>query len=63
MISFWSILVSSDDMKLSFKTYIYTWRGQMLQSNKAKMYLNYKDNLELEPYLKILNQNDCITLV
>jgi len=34
----------------------------MLQSNKGGMYLNYKDNLELEPYFKILHLNDCITL-
>ena len=39
-----------------------TWRAQMLQSYKGRMYLNYKDNLELEPYFKILNQNECITI-
>ena len=111
MISFWSRLVSSDNTKLSFKTYKYmilqnnpnykciseinyvgrtdiwlnqndlhgtnrrisikqvlidqfqqTWRAQLLQSNKGRMYLNYKDTLELDSYFKILNQNDCITL-
>jgi len=39
-----------------------TWRAQLLQSNKGRMYLNYKDTLELDSYFKILNQNDCITL-
>ena len=39
-----------------------TWRAQMLKSNKGRMYLIYKDNLELEPYFKILNQNECITI-
>ena len=34
----------------------------MLQSSKGKtFFFYYKDNFELEPNFKILNQNDCIT--